>query len=401
MTQATDIAAPPPSTDAHLISAVSAAHFMSHFFILLLPPLFLFVREDYGVSFTELGFALAAFNIVSALLQTPTGFLVDRMSARNLLAAGLLLGSAAFAVVALTNSFWLLVAMFAIAGLGNTVYHPADYALLSRHVRSDRIGQAYSIHSFAGFAGSAAAPVCLLLMQSVWGWRGAFLASAGVGVVIAAWIMTLRDAPAEPAIARNDDDEPAGWTLLLSGPILRNLAFYLLLAIFGGGMTNYSVVALNALYDTPLNVANTALTAYLIASAVGVLAGGLVASRTTRHARVAIIGLAVSTVLTLAIAFVDWALIPLLLLMVVGGFFTGVIVPSRDMIVRESTPPGSFGKVFGFVSTGFNVGGTVSPMIFGLLMDHGSPRMVFILIAAALLLCIGTVATGTRKTTTV
>ncbi len=397
MTQATDITAPQPSADTNLIGAVSAAHFMSHFYMLLLPPLFLFVRDDYGVSFTELGIALAVFNVVSAVFQTPAGFLVDRMSARNVLIVGLLMQVVAFAVVALTNSFWLLVAMFALAGLGNTVYHPADYALLSRHVRSERIGQAYSIHSFAGYAGTAAAPVCMLLMHSLWGWRGAFLASALVSVVIAGWLLTLRDEPTTSATTRQSNGETAAWSLLLSEPILRNLFFYVLLAIFTGGIANYLVVALHALHGTAVDIGNTVLTAYLTASAIGVLAGGFVAARTTRHVGVAAIGLSVATVLTLIIAFIDLSLVPLFLLMVVSGFFSGAIVPSRDMIVRESTPPGSFGKVFGFVSTGFNIGGTVAPMIFGMLMDHGSPRMVFIVVAAALLLCIATIVTGTRK----
>jgi MFS family permease len=397
MTQATDITAPQPSADTNLIGAVSAAHFMSHFYMLLLPPLFLFVRDDYGVSFTELGIALAVFNVVSAVFQTPAGFLVDRMSARNVLIVGLLMQVVAFAVVALTNSFWLLVAMFALAGLGNTVYHPADYALLSRHVRSERIGQAYSIHSFAGYAGTAAAPVCMLLMHSLWGWRGAFLASALVSVVIAGWLLTLRDEPTASATTRQSNGETAAWSLLLSEPILRNLFFYVLLAIFTGGIANYLVVALHALHGTAVDIGNTVLTAYLTASAIGVLAGGFVAARTTRHVGVAATGLSVATVLTLIIAFIDLSLVPLFLLMVVGGFFSGAIVPSRDMIVRESTPPGSFGKVFGFVSTGFNIGGTVAPMIFGMLMDHGSPRMVFIVVAAALLLCIATIVTGTRK----
>lgn len=397
MTQATDITAPQPSADTNLIGAVSAAHFMSHFYMLLLPPLFLFVRDDYGVSFTELGIALAVFNVVSAVFQTPAGFLVDRMSARNVLIVGLLMQVVAFAVVALTNSFWLLVAMFALAGLGNTVYHPADYALLSRHVRSERIGQAYSIHSFAGYAGTAAAPVCMLLMHSLWGWRGAFLASALVSVVIAGWLLTLRDEPTASATTRQSNGETAAWSLLLSEPILRNLFFYVLLAIFTGGIANYLVVALHALHGTAVDIGNTVLTAYLTASAIGVLAGGFVAARTTRHVGVAATGLSVATVLTLIIAFIDLSLVPLFLLMVVGGFFSGAIVPSRDMIVRESTPPGSFGKVFGFVSTGFNIGGTIAPMIFGMLMDHGSPRMVFIVVAAALLLCIATIVTGTRK----
>src|SRR5215831_19487183 len=133
--------------DFRVIFTVSAAHFVSHYYILLLPPLFAFIRSDYGVSYTELGLALAAFNIVSAAFQTPTGFLVDRLGARTILIAGLLLGACGFAIAAAVNSFWVLVAMFAIAGLGNTAYHPADYAILSERVSGERIGRAFSIHT--------------------------------------------------------------------------------------------------------------------------------------------------------------------------------------------------------------------------------------------------------------
>src|SRR5258707_7436881 len=150
MTQATNVDfAPARSNDGRVIAVIGAVHFVSHYYILLLPPLFVFVRAEYGVSYTELGFALAAFNVVSAVFQTPAGFLVDRISARVVLMAGLLMGALAFAVAGLVDSFWVLVVMFAIAGLGNTVYHPADYALLSHHVSPDRMGQAFSIHTFA------------------------------------------------------------------------------------------------------------------------------------------------------------------------------------------------------------------------------------------------------------
>ena len=153
MTQAIDAVAPARSSHVRIVGAVSTAHFVSHYYILLLAPLMPFVRAEYGVSYTEIGLAFAAFNIVSAALQTPAGFLVDWLGARILLIAGLLIGAAAFAIVGLTHSFWLLVAMFGLAGVGNTVYHPADYALLSQHVRSERIGQAFSIHTFAGMLG--------------------------------------------------------------------------------------------------------------------------------------------------------------------------------------------------------------------------------------------------------
>lgn len=398
MTELTDIAAPARAEDTRVIAVVSAAHFVSHYYILLLPPLFLFVRAEYGVSFTELGFALAAFNVVSAVLQTPAGFLVDRWSARLVLVVGLALGAGAFAVAGLVHAFWLMVAMFAVAGIGNTAYHPADYSLLSHHVSSERIGQAYSIHAFAGFAGTAVAPATLLLMESVWGWRGAFLASAVMGALVALVLLFMRDAtPVAHTTGKPADDQPAGWQLLMSGPILLNLLFFILLALLSGGMNNYFVVALNSLFGTPLGVANTALTAYLSLMAAGVLAGGLVVTRTSRHVLVAVLGLSIATATAALLAAVDLGTVLLMVVMSVGGFFTGILVPSRDLIVRESTPAGSFGKVFGFVTTGFNLGGIVAPLIFGPLMDHGQPQMVFWLVALFCLLSIGTVIGGGKS----
>ena len=178
MSQATEILAASRAPHTRIVGVVSAAHFVSHYYIILLAPLLPFVRADYGVSYTEIGLALAAFNIVSAALQTPAGFLVDWLGARVLLIAGLVIGAGTFMIVGLTHSFWLMVALFALAGVGNTVYHPADYAMLSHHVPADRIGQAFSVHTFAGMLGSAVAPASLLIMQSLWGWRGAFVGAA-------------------------------------------------------------------------------------------------------------------------------------------------------------------------------------------------------------------------------
>ena len=293
MSEATERLPASRSGHARIVGVVSAAHFVSHYYILLLPPLFPFVRADYGVTYTQLGFALAAFNVVSAALQTPAGFLVDRLGARVLLIAGLLLGAAAFMTVGMTNSFWLLVAMFALAGVGNTVYHPADYALLSHHVPGKHIGQAFSIHTFAGMLGSAVAPGSLLLMQSLWGWRGAFIGAAVLGLAVALVFMVIGDDPEQPAAAAPArGTESVGWRLLLSPAILLNLGFFVLLAMMSGGMYNYSVVALGALDGTPLATANGALTAHLFLSAIGVLIGGVVATRTSRHGLVATLGLA-------------------------------------------------------------------------------------------------------------
>ncbi len=400
MTQATEILSDARAPHLRMIGAVSAAHFVSHYYILLLAPLLPFVRADYGVTYTQIGLALAAFNIVSTALQTPVGFLVDWLGARILLIAGLTVGASAFVLAGLIDSFWFLVAMFALAGVGNTVYHPADYALLSQHVSPDRIGQAFSVHTFAGMLGSSVAPVSLLAMQSVWGWRGAFIGAGVLGFIAAIFVLAAREGAPVYAAAKpagSDEKVAGGWRLLLSAPILLNLFFFALLAVISGGLYNYSVVALGALYGTPVAIANMALTGNLLLSAIGVLIGGLLVARTSRHGAVAATGLAVMAVLTALIANVDLGSLLLIAAMTVTGFFSGVIMPSRDMIVREATPPGSFGKVFGFVTTGFNIGGIVSPLIFGAIMDHGSPRLVFVGVAAFSLLAVLTVMTRPRR----
>ena len=394
MSQATEILRVGHAPHARVVSAVSAAHFVSHYYIILLAPLLPFVRAEYGVSYTEIGLAFAVFNIVSAALQTPAGFLVDWLGARTLLIAGLMIGAGAFVVVGLTHSYWLLVVMLAVAGVGNTIYHPADYALLSHHVPSERIGQAFSVHTFAGMLGSAVAPPSLLLMQNLWGWRGAFIGAGVLGFATAAVLFAIRDQDTAAAVPQRRADagkDAAAWRLLLSAPILLNLVFFVLLAMISGGLYNYSVVALGALYGTPVTIANAALTAYLLLSALGVLAGGLLVTRTKRHGMVAAIGLAVMTSLTMLVGLVDLGSVLLIATMVVNGFFYGIIMPSRDMIVRAVTPPGAFGKVFGFVTTGFNIGGIISPLIFGAIMDHGSPQLVFLGVAAFTLIAIATV----------
>jgi MFS family permease len=401
MSQTAEILGASRPSYVRLVGVVSAAHFVSHYYIILLAPLLPFVRADYGVSYTEIGLAFAAFNIVSAVGQTPAGFLVDRIGARALLVAGLLTGAGAFIVAGLVDSFWVMVAMFALAGVGNTVYHPADYALLSQHVPSDRIGQAFSVHTFAGMLGSAVAPVTLLIMQSQWGWRGAFIGAGALGFAMAAVLLAIRIHPTvqvNAARAHSGSHNGAtGWRLLFSAPILLNLVFFALLAVISGGLYNYSVVALGALYGTPVTTANAALSGNLLLSAVGVLMGGVLVGRTTRHAMVATIGLAAMALFTLLIAEIDFGTLALIAVMSLVGLFSGIIMPSRDMIVREITPPGSFGKVFGFVTTGFNLGGIVSPLIFGAIMDHGSPRLVFLAVAAFCLVAVLTVATRPRR----
>jgi MFS transporter, FSR family, fosmidomycin resistance protein len=311
------------------------------------------------------------------------------------------LGALGFAVAATVNSFWVLVAMFAVIGLGNTAYHPADYALLSDHVAAERIGRAFSIHTFSGLLGSAVAPATMLYLQSIVGWRGAFYAAGLLGLAVAGLLVFQREngvrhrpaAKTRPATAQ---PASAQWQLLLSAPILRNLAFFTLLAFISGGMQNYSVVALAALYGTPLTVGNAALTGHLLVTAAGILVGGMLIGRAS-SALVATLGVLVTGLAILLVGSVALGSLLLFLVMCIAGLANGIAMPSRDMIVREVTPPGSFGKVFGFVSTGFNIGGIVSPLIFGAFMDHGNPRAVFMLVAASCAAAIITVVVGHRS----
>ncbi|MDB5601261.1 MAG: Fosmidomycin resistance protein [Xanthobacteraceae bacterium] len=387
-----------------LIGSISAAHFVSHYYFLLLPPLFLFVRDEYQVSYTELGLALTAFNVASAVLQTPAGFLIDRVGPRAILIAGLLIETIAFATAGLVNSFWVLVAMFAVAGVGNTVYHPADYAILSERVSAERIGQAFSVHTFAGFLGSAVAPVSLLTMQNLFGWRGAFLGAAALGLLVAALLLLQRDPEgdaahaAAKAVKAAEGSSASDWRLLMAPAIIINLLFFILLAVSNAGLNNYTVVALEALYGTSPVVANAALSALLFMGALGVLAGGVLAGRTSRHALVTCIGLTVTGLASVLVGAVNLGPAALFVTMGVGGFFMGVIMPSRDMIVREMTPPGAFGRVFGFITTGFNIGGMAAPVMFGLMMDHGQPAAIYWSVAACSLMSVVAVVACSRST---
>ena len=408
MTPITETLTPAPASETKLIAGVCLAHLVSHYYMMLLAPLFLFIRADYGVTYTELGLALTAFNVVSALLQTPVGFFIDRTGARINLIGGLLLGSAAVAIAGAVDSFWVFIAMFAVLGLANTVYHPADYTLLSERVSPHRITQVFSFHTCSGMIGSAIAPSVLLLMQSMVGWRGAFLCSAALGV-IAALILALQGeqpvhraahvtapppSPAEGSGGGAAGAPADGWQLLLSPPILLNLVFFIVLSMVGGGLNQYLVVGLGALYGTPPALANTALTGLLVMSAIGVLVGGALAARTGHHNVVACLGLLVTGSVATLIGFVDPGALLLVMIVSLSGFASGMTMPSRDMIVRSVTPPGSFGKVFGFVTTGFHIGGMVAPVIFGQLLDHGHPRAVFLFIAACALVAVATVAFG-------
>jgi MFS family permease len=388
------------ANDARTIATVSAAHFVSHVYILLLPPLFEVIRADYQVSYTELGLALVAFNALTAAFQTPAGFLVDHVGARIVLISGLVLGSVAVVVAGIVASFWVFVAMFALAGLGNAVYHPADYAILSDRVTSERIGRAFSIHTFSGMLGGAVAPGLLLFLYGHVGWRGAFVATALLGLVVAGVVALQRDEPLRHdhrhvAVEPNGTNGQTSLALLLSPVILLNFVFFALFAFTNGGLITYSVVALTAAHGIPLAVGNLALSGFLLLNAAGVLLGGLLLGRAS-PLLVTAASMSAFAVLAVVLGLLDLGTAATVIAMSLAGLAGGMAMPSRDMMVRAVTPPGSFGKVFGFVTTGFNFAGVLVPVCFGPLMDHGYPVAVFMVIAATSLLAVAIVS-GTRR----
>jgi MFS family permease len=355
--------------------------------MLLLAPLFPVIRADLNVTYTELGIALTLFNVMGAALQTPAGFLVDRIGARTLLIGALALSSAAYLVVGIAPAFWLLVLMFTVAGVANAIYHPADYAILSTKVAKERVGRAFSFHNFGGIAGSAAAPPTLLLLERYFGWRGAFAGAAILGFIIAAAMLTLREPPsthhraAEASPETGDTAAESGWRLLLSLPIMQNFFVFMLLTVINGGMSVYLVAGLGALHGTSVVTANLALTVALCVNGAAILLGGWVAGRTTHHALIAMLTLLGTGVAMLLIALYDLPTVFLIGALSFAHFCIGVMMPSRDMIVRSVTPPGQFGKVFGFVTTGFNIAGIFTPVLFGAFLDYGRPSGVFLVTA--------------------
>jgi FSR family fosmidomycin resistance protein-like MFS transporter len=384
--------------DAKVISIVAIAHFVSHVYIMLLPPIFLLVKDHFGVGYTEIALALTAYNIMSALLQTPAGFLVDRIGARIMLTGGMILSGIAICVAVLLPGYWFFLIGYALLGIANTVYHPADYSILSATVDGKRMGKAFSIHTFAGYLGSGVTPAVVIAAVALWGWNGGFICAAILSFAAALLLMVTGSVlPRAPRKAAADSgkqgDSKVGLDLLLTGPILRNLLFFFCLAMANGGIQTFAVVSLGAIHGTSAEVANIGLSGFLLFSAAGVLLGGFIADRTPHHERVAAVGFACTSTMAVLLGWVDMPAALLIFVMSLGGLLNGMIQPSRDMMVRAVTPPGSFGKVFGFVTTGFNLGGMVAPLIYAWLMDHGQPRMIYAIVVLFILLALVTAMT--------
>ncbi len=380
--------------ERRILGSVSGAHFVSHVHILALPPLFPLLRDSFGVGFVELGLVLTLFNVVSALTQAPMGFWVDRFGPRRALVGGLLLGGLAFVLAGLMGNYTGLLLAAVLAGLANAVYHPADYAILGASMAEKHVGRAFSLHTFAGYLGSAVAPAFMLGAAWMFGAAGALVAVGLLGPLAA--LPLLREAAGErmrPPRAHAAGGPPR----ILSPTVLLMTGFFVMIALSSGAVGSFAVSAWEQGQGLSLVHGNMALTAWLAMSAAGVLAGGRVADRTRRHGLVAAGGFAAAGALILLGGLVPMGVAPLVAVMGASGFLSGLIMPSRDMLVRAAAPPGQAGAVFGVVSTGFNIGGVVGPPIWGWMLDHGRPQGVFAGAAAFMGLAVAMALWGERR----
>lgn len=389
--------------DYKILGVISTGHFMSHFYFLVLPPLFPFLKQEFGVSYTELGALMTAIYASSAVSQVPVGFMVDRFGARVVLTFGLIMMALGFGAMGLVSNFWLLIVLGIVAATGNSVFHPADYAILNSSISPNRMGRAFSIHTFAGHLGSAVAPLTIVFLAAQFGWRGACIGAGAFGLAVMLALTTqwnsLHDdalpkkkSKDEAAADKADPSVKSGLALLFSRAMITFFLFFMALSMTSSGMSAFFVSSIVAIHDTPLEIASTALTAFLFCSAIGILLGGEIADRTKRHDLVAGATFIVFALVSVAVAWFNMPAFVLFALMVVNGIGNGIIRPARDMMLRAASPKGSTGKVFGFVSAGIAAGSAVAPIPFGYMLDIGKPEWVFYLMAIFMVIALATVA---------
>ena len=404
------IAVPPVTHhDLETISLVGFVHGVSHFFHLLLPPLFPWLMSEFGLGFAGIGATMTVFFVISAIGQAGAGFLVDRLGAARVLAMVIACCLLAALSLVLVDTYAGLVMVAALAGLGNCVFHPADFTVLNRRVSPARLGHAFSVHGLSGNLGWALAPVFMTGIANAAGWRLAALAAAGLAALALLLVLwrrrTLADPPARTTAQMTGEmaGEMAGkvspqmtatgrdgvFAFLRSPAVWWCFTFFLLITTAFGAIQNFATSILQQLHGLTLTAAATALSAYLAGGAGGILVGGFLAQKGA-HDRLIAAALGVAASLAVLLASVSLPGILVLALMTSIGFCTGLAGPSRDLLVRRAATSrfgqAAYGRVYGFVYSGLDTGLALAPLVFGGLMDHG--RFASVLIGIALLQCL-------------
>ncbi len=362
---------------------------ISHFSQLLLPPLFPWLKEAFNASYTELGFLMTVFFVVSCITQTLAGFVVDKFGPRPILLGGLtLVGLAAFGFSISTN-YWMMACFSALAGVGNGVFHPVDYTLLNRKISPARLGHAYSTHGITGSLGWALAPAMVVPLAIAFSWRVALMGAGALAFGVLAILIVNRNkltlaatvtvkADGEPAKRAGNASADGGLDFLKIPAVWMCFAFFFFYAIVISVIQAFAPEAASKLHGVPLAMAALCLTIYMVCSAGGMVLGGFLAADPSRCERIVGMAFSIAAVfaLTMGLATVPAWAVPLLFGAM--GFASGIAGPSRDLLVKKSTPANSTGRVYGVVYSGLDIGQAVSPLFFGSLMDHHQYSGVFI-----------------------
>ena len=376
--------ATPWRKDAAVIGLVGVAHCISHFSQLLLPPLFPWLRDAFQVSYTQLGFLLTIFFVVSCVVQTLSGFLVDRYGPRPILFAGLaLLGVAALGYAA-SQSYWMLAGFAVVAGLGNGVFHPVDYTMINRRVAKQRLGHAYSVHGITGSLGWALAPALLVPLTLAYSWRVALVVAAVLAFVVLAvvwlWRGELRvDKLPEPAAGSGVPEHSLAF--LKVPAVWMCFAFFFFYAGALSVVQTFAPQAARELHAVPASLVAICLTVYMLCSAGGMVVGGFLAKDPERAERIVGIAFGLAAMVALAIGFTQLPALAVPVLFGAMGFVSGMAGPSRDLLVKASAPDNATGRVYGVVYSGLDIGQALVPLLVGSLMDHGAFSSVWLALA--------------------
>jgi len=393
-------AAAPLRHDVKVIGLIGFGHGLSHFFQLVLPSMFPLLRAEFDVSFAALGALAGAFYFASGATQFAAGFAVDRVGARPVLLGGLGLLAGGTLLAGFAPSIAWLYPIAALMGIGNGVFHPSDFAILNANVAPQRLGHAYSTHGIGGNLGYAVAPIVVYGAGAALGWRPALAIFGLVGLAALALLASQRAVlTSHKAQDAHTHTLRGSAHLFLQPAILLCFGYFVFQTIAGTGLQTQGTTALHVTFDIPLALAASAISAYLLGSTGGILAGGFLAARTEHHDRVAAAGLAAGALLLASIGTGATPSALLLPVFALTGFAMGATAPSRDLIVRNATPRGAAGRVYGFVYMGLDVGATIAPIWFGAMLDHGLGRGMFFAAAAMLLVAIRTVTRIRRART--
>lgn len=385
--------------DTLVIGLVALAHLLSHFYQVVLGPLFPLLKEEFGVSYTELGLTISVLYGVSGVCQAFVGILVDRYGGYRLMVFGVVTMSTAVLLMGFAPAYWVLLPLTALAALGNSVFHPADLSILSEKVHPSRLGRAFGIHGFGGTCGYFISPIIVYYgVTSVVGWRMGLIVAGLIGLSAALLIWRYRSVLAMPRRDPNFSEERGGKAdigfyrdLVTSAPLMSAFFYFVMVAAALAGMQGFTVTALVERFDTPLHLAAAGVTAYFFGGAVGILLGGEIADRFRYPAFIASGGLAIAAVLMSTIGLFDMSITIIIGIMCSVGFWSGITQPSRDILVKGAAPERASGKTFGFVYSGLDLGGAVAPLYFGYLMDGGLYNEVFLVIGGLYALAIFTI----------